>query len=582
MSTIKIGEITSLSKLLNKRKLGILLVLIILGMLFETLGLGLIIPVINLIINPEKFVEHGWLGANLYNKFTASQLVLMAMFALVMFNFLKASFLTFLSWTQNKFIYGTQATLSYKLFVGYIKQPWSFHLKRNSAQLIVNATNEINVFIVQVLQPFMVLLTESLVLLGIGILLLCLEPLGTSVIVGVLGLFAWSFHRAIKNKLLAWGVVRHSHEGMRVQHLQQGLAGVKDAKILGREDNFCSRYNKYNLSVFDSLMKYKIVTDIPRLWLEFFAVIALGGMVLVVLSQGGGPVSVLPVLSLFAASAFRLMPSINRLLSAVQNIRYGLPVIKTLTEEFELISEPSSLSSVSKPMSFQNEMRVEHLSYQYSETSKDVLSDVSLVIKKGMSVGFIGASGAGKSTLVDVILGLLSPQAGRVTVDGLDIHANLRGWQNVIGYVSQSIYLADDTLLKNIAFGLLDDQIDHAALRKAIKLAQLEDLVENLPDGVNTMVGERGIRLSGGQRQRIGIARAIYHDPEILVFDEATSALDNLTETEVMNAINGFRGKKTLLIIAHRLSTLQKCDQIYNVDSGKVQKVEREALEVVV
>lgn len=581
MSTIKISEISSLSKLLNKRKLGILLVLIMLGMLFETLGLGLIIPVINLIINPEKFVEHGWLGANLYNKFTASQLVLMAMFALVMFNFLKASFLTFLSWTQNKFIYGTQATLSYKLFVGYIKQPWSFHLKRNSAQLIVNATNEINVFIVQVLQPFMVLLTESLVLLGIGILLLCLEPLGTSVIVGVLGLFAWSFHRAIKNKLLAWGAVRHSHEGMRVQHLQQGLAGVKDAKILGREDNFCSRYNKYNLSVFDSLMKYKIVTDIPRLWLEFFAVIALGGMVVVVLSQGGGPASVLPVLSLFAASAFRLMPSINRLLSAVQNIRYGLPVIKTLTEEFKLISEPSSLSSVSKPMSFQNEMRVEHLSYQYSETSKDVLSDVSLVIKKGMSVGFIGASGAGKSTLVDVILGLLSPQAGRVTVDGLDIQANLRGWQNVIGYVSQSIYLADDTLLKNIAFGLLDDQIDHAALRKAIKLAQLEDLVENLPDGVNTMVGERGIRLSGGQRQRIGIARAIYHDPEILVFDEATSALDDLTETDVMNAINGFRGKKTLLIIAHRLSTLQKCDQIYNVDSGKVQKVEREALEVV-
>lgn len=577
-----LSEISKLSKLLNKRKLGGLLVLIMVGMFFETLGLGLIIPVVNLIINPNQLIENGWIGANIYYKFTASELVLMTMFVLVVFNLVKAAFLTFLSWTQSKFIFGTQGNLSYKLFVGYIKQPWSFHLKRNSAELIVNATNEINIFIIQVLQPLMVLFTESLVLLGIGLLLFCLEPLGTSIIIGVLGLFAWTFHRALKNRILAWGKVRHSHEAMRVQHLQQGLAGVKDAKILGREDNFCFSYNTYNLSVFDSLMKYKIVTDIPKLWLEFFAVIALGGMVAIVLSQGKGVAAVLPILALFGASAFRLMPSINRLLSAMQNVKYGLPVVKTLIKEFELIGEPSVLSAVTDSMNFQSKVSVKHVSYQYSNISKDVLSDINLEIKKGTSVGFIGPSGAGKSTLVDVILGLLTPQEGHVTVDGLDIQTNLRGWQNLIGYVSQSIYLADDSLARNIAFGLSNEQIDNAALKKAIKLAQLEDLVLSLPDGLNTMVGERGVRLSGGQRQRIGIARAIYHDPEILIFDEATSALDNLTEKEVMNAINSFRGEKTLLIIAHRLSTLKKCERIYKVDAGKVYEVERESLDVTI
>jgi ABC-type multidrug transport system fused ATPase/permease subunit len=308
--------------------------------------------------------------------------------------------------------------------------------------------------------------------------------------------------------------------------------------------------------------------QLPRLWLELLAVSGLAILVISMLAQSRALEAVLPALGLFAAVAFRLMPSVNRLLGAVQTLRYGMPVIDTLWEEFRF-AVPEVTVTQRSVVPFRGTLELNHITYTYPGVAEPVLKDISLAIQRGESVGFIGASGAGKSTLVDILLGLLAPEIGEVRVDGNDIKANLRNWQDQIGYVPQSIFLTDDTLRRNVAFGLPDKQIDNAAVQRAIRAAQLDEFVDSLPDGLETVVGERGIRLSGGQRQRIGIARSIYHDPAVLVLDEATSSLDTETERGVMQAIMALQGSKTVLIIAHRLSTVEHCNRLYRLEDGK-------------
>jgi ABC-type multidrug transport system fused ATPase/permease subunit len=287
------------------------------------------------------------------------------------------------------------------------------------------------------------------------------------------------------------------------------------------------------------------------------------------LAQNRALEAVLPTLGLFAAAAFRLMPSVNRVLGAVQSLRYGMPVIDTLCAEFKL-AVPEIAVTQRSVTPFRATLELNQITYAYPAVAEPALKDISLAIQRGESVGFIGASGAGKSTLVDILLGLLAPDTGEVRVDGNDIQKNLRNWQDQIGYVPQSIFLTDDTLRRNVAFGLPNEQINDAAVHRAIRAAQLEEFVDSLPDGLETFVGERGIRLSGGQRQRIGIARAIYHDPAVLVLDEATSSLDTETERGVMQAITALQGSKTILIIAHRLSTVEHCNRLYRLQDGRV------------
>jgi len=285
--------------------------------------------------------------------------------------------------------------------------------------------------------------------------------------------------------------------------------------------------------------------------------------------QGKPMEALLPTLGLFAAAAFRIMPSVNRLLSAVQSMRFYLPVIDTLHSEFCLLNAASTQQR-GQPLPFNDALVLDQLSFKYPTAETPALRGISLSIPRGASIGFIGGSGAGKSTLVDTILGLLTPDSGSIKINGVDIQTNLRGWQDQIGYVPQSIYLTDDTLRRNVAFGLPPDQIDEAAVWRAIKAAQLEQFVNELPQGLETQVGERGVRLSGGQRQRIGIARALYHDPAVLVLDEATSSLDTATEHDVMEAIRALRGEKTLIIVAHRLSTVEHCDRLFRLEQGAV------------
>jgi ABC-type multidrug transport system fused ATPase/permease subunit len=540
-------------------------------MVLETCGIGLVIPVLGLLTSQDIAASFPTLKPVLaaLGGPTREQLIVVSMLALIGVYGIKALFLALLAWRQARFAFETQASLSEQLFHGYLRQPWTFHLQRNSAQLIRNAVTEVSQFANNALMPGMILVTESLVVIGITALLIFIEPLGALLVVSALCLAALTFQRITRDRILRWGKARQYHDGLRIQHLQQGLGGAKDVKLLGREDDFFAQYSTHNLGSARASSRQNTMKQLPRLWLELLAVTGLAGLVLVMIAQGKPLVALLPILGVFAAAAFRLMPSANRLLGAVQSVRYSLPVIQALNCEIQSL-DTGPLLQWHSSLPFKKTLTLEDIGFKYPNAETPALRGVSMTIRLGSSVGFVGGSGAGKSTLVDIVLGLLTPNSGRVLVDGVDIQTNLRGWQNQIGYVPQSIFLTDDSLRRNVAFGLAESQIDNEAVRRAIRASQLDDFVNSLPNGANTIVGERGVRLSGGQCQRIGIARALYHDPPVLVLDEATSSLDTTTEQGVMDAVNALQGSKTILIVAHRLSTVAQCDHLYRLEQGHI------------
>lgn len=547
-----------------------LLSLMFIGMLLETLGVGLVIPTLALLTQPGFLNNHPTLQPVLRflgdpNQYT---LVIYGMLVLVGVYLIKTLFLAYLVWRQAIFAFGVQVNLSQRLFTVYLRQPYTFHLQRNSAQLMRNLTDEVGMFTSAISQA-MNLLTELLVLLGLCTLLLVVEPLGALIVVSVLGTAAWGFHRLTRRRITRWGEARQLHDGLRIQHLQQGLGGAKDVKLLGREADFLEQYRMHNAQSARVGQLQATLQQLPRLWLELLAVSGLAILVVSMLAQGRALEAVLPTLGLFAAAAFRLMPSVNRVLGAVQSLRYGLAMIDTLYAEFKLAA-PEAGGARTSIVPFRAVLELNNITYAYPSASVTALKEISLTICHGESVGLVGSSGSGKSTLVDILLGLLTPDCGEVRLDGENIQQNLRNWQDQIGYVPQTIFLTDDTLARNVAFGLPNSQIDEDAVWRAIRAAQLEDFVHSLPMKLETVVGERGIRLSGGQRQRIGIARALYHDPAVLVLDEATSSLDTATERDVMQAVRALHGRKTILIIAHRLSTVEHCDRLYRLEMGQV------------
>lgn len=569
MSTF--SKIRSLLTPAERKSAFILFGLMVIGMLLETLSVGLVIPLITLMMQDDLAIRYPVLQPTLefLGNPTQVQLIVGAMLGLIVIYLVKNLFLAFLAWRQTRFTYGIQQHLSQRLFTTYLRQPYSFHLQRNSAQLVRNVTGEVSLFTGAVNNALNIL-TEGLVLLGIACLLLLVEPIGALIVASVLGVVAWSFYRGNRARITRWGEARQYHEGLRMQHLQQGLGGVKDVKLLGRETDFLTQYQIHNTQSAQVARLQATLQQLPRLWLELLAVTGLVLLVLSMVSQGLDMASIVPTLALFAAAAFRLMPSVNRVLSAMQALRYGLPVINTLYEELKQEVPDSASQNANDVPTFRREIRLTDISYTYHGALTPALNGLSLSIKEGEFVGFIGSSGSGKSTLVDVILGLLPSDIGKIEVDGQDIQKNLRAWQDQIGYVPQSIYLTDDTLRRNVAFGLPNEQIDDTAVQRAIKAAQLDKFVATLPEGLETIVGERGIRLSGGQRQRIGIARALYHDPSVLVLDEATSALDTATESGVMRAVTALQGSKTIIMVAHRLSTVEHCDRLYRLEHGGI------------
>ena len=554
----------------------LLIALMLFGMFLEMLGVGLVVPVLAIVTDPNAVARFPLLHSvsEFFGVASAAQLAALVMLGLTVVYGVKALFLAFLAWHQASFVFAVESRLSRQLFAGYLSQPYAFHLDSNSSLMIRNAMTGVGLFSGAIVAAA-TLVSEMFVLIGIAALLVFAEPVGAVVVGGTLIVVGYSFYRVTKSRISRWGEARHVHEGLRLKCIQEGLGGVRDVKVLGREAQFVANYDRHNEANAAVGKRQAFVSALPRLWLEFLAVTGITALVILMLREGKSPEAMIPILGLFAAAAFRLMPSANKVLVALQNLRYYLPVVDTLYEEKKILN--LSLAHAEKKTMeprFNDSLVIDHVNYAYTGTSKVVLSDICLCIKKGASIGFVGPSGAGKSTLINILLGLLVPTRGGIFVDGQDIHADIRSWQGQIGYVPQNVFVLDDSLRRNIAFGLSDDQIDHEAVDRAVHAAQLSSFLESLPDGLDTQVGERGVRLSGGQCQRIGIARALYHNPSVLILDEASSSLDTDTEEAVMSSVNQLRNDKTIIIIAHRLTTVSQCDDLYELADGVLRKAQ--------
>lgn len=563
----------------QKRQLLVLAGLLLIAVIFEMVGLGVLIPALSLLLNPDIGNEYPLLIPFLEFVGNPPQtlLIIGGMLTLVFIYIIKTFYLIYFGWKQSKFTANLTSQISQQLFLGYLHQSYTIHLQRNSAELISNIQTEVNVFN-NVAQSTITIITEFSVVFSIALMLVLVEPFGALVVISFLTLSALGFYGLTKNKLLIWGKNRVFHSGKTNQHLMQGLAGIKEIKLLGLENYFFHNYSKHNIENKKIQIKVSTLNLIPRPYLEFLAVSGLAGLIILMVDQGKPMSLLLSTVGVFVAAAFRMIPSMNRIMSSIQVVRYANPVIDKLYNEFKMIRDHHENLNLNNDLNFSHKIKIVNLQYQYPNVSTFAIDGVSLTINKGETVGFFGASGSGKSTLMDIILGLLSPTNGAILVDSSHIQANPRKWQDLIGYVPQSIYLTDDSLRNNVAFGIPWNEIDNTAVNNAIRAAQLDEFVESLSEGLDTYVGERGVRLSGGQRQRIGIARALYNDPQVLVLDEATSALDSETETGVMDSIRALHGTKTILIVAHRLSTLSFCDRLYRLENGKFVNEKKESI----
>jgi ABC-type multidrug transport system fused ATPase/permease subunit len=547
-----------------------IILLTLMGAVLETLGIGLIIPTIALMAD-QNAIQKYYIINEIYLAFGVSsqdEIITYGILFLLCIYIAKALFLIYMSWKQAQYIFGVKAYISQRLFKKYMDENYEFHLQHNSSHLIRNITTEVEQFVLQLLSPSVLFFTELSVMLALSALLIYIEPAGAIVLFISTSAAMIIFQRFTRNHLRKWGQERQQNAGWRIQKAQEGLGAVKDVKLLGREAEFINQFrlNDGNLSLIES--KQLALSWVPKYWIEVVGMMGMTLLIIISISRSDNPSEVIPALALFAAAAFRIMPSANRLLYAMQAVRYADVVVDLMIKELNTVIPKKTAKE--RDIFFSDKVELEKISYIYPGASISTLEHCAIKVRKGQCIGVIGKSGAGKSTLIDLILGLLTPTKGRILVDGVDIKYGLRSWQNLIGYVQQNIFLTDDTLKRNIALGISEDKIDKNAVWKAIIDAQLKEFVEQLPEGIESMVGERGVKLSGGQRQRIAIARALYHNPPILVFDEATSALDLETENCVIEAINSLKGERTLIIVAHRMSTLEQCDHIYELKNGQI------------
>ncbi|NEO70825.1 MAG: ABC transporter ATP-binding protein [Moorea sp. SIO3H5] len=592
--------------ILGERKLRLipLLLLILLTSLLDTVGIGLVGPFMGLATNPRLIELNSRLDWVYVKLGLTSEVQFIALLGFIII----VAFWTksLLSFQAQKYIFQFSFTqygeLSSNLLHAYLVAPYTFHLRKNTAFLINTVLEDSGVFSVKFMIPFLKTLASFIIILFLVVLLIITDPIAT-ITLGFILLIPLGIIYQFKDKISEWGKkVSQSKEEM-IRIINHSLGGLKETRIIGCESYFEMQMSDQVDQLVNGMTSFHTFQALPRIIIEAILVTFLVAFVSIVLVFNLGTENIIQVLGIFALASVRMIPAFSHLTSNIalmRNSSYSINKIyldlKELENiEVEKIFEPkylSDLSALSKPntSSYQfsnfvnsidvnrslshqdNQIKIERITYRYPKVLDPTIMNISLTINKGQSIALVGKSGSGKTTLVDVILGLLAPESGEIMYKGKSIYNNLRSWQNLIGYIPQSIFLIDDTIEGNIAFGVPKHLIDRERLYQAIQSAQLAEFVEQLPEGVNSVVGERGVRLSGGQRQRIGIARALYHQREILVLDEATSALDNETEHLVNEAIKSLNGTKTMIIIAHRLSTIEHCDCIYLLDQGRLVK----------
>ncbi len=573
--------------LTGKRKhLVLLLFVFILTSILEALGIGLIGPFISLVSEPEyinKVPLLDWAYQQLSLQSSSQFIVILSIIIASIFC-LKACFYVLAQLYIYKFSHRQKSLIRNKLLDFYLAVPYTFHLSRNTASIIKNIVIETQKFHLQCLLPLLEG-AANLVVIFVLLLLLAKTDLLLLVMIMLVLLPTFLLFYRLRKKLARWGKRMSQAEQEMICVINHGLGGVKETRIIGCESYFRQQMQQQCFKYEKSATLFHVTQRLPRIIVETILVLFLLFFISIPqLFFEPDLQNITSILGVFAVASMRLIPAVSHSINAMgkmQNASYALDMLyldlkqietKPIAQSFNPKRRSKNIPRYvrSHTMTFAHRVELSNITYRYSGNSETALENISLNINKGQSIAFLGKSGAGKTTLVDVILGLLKPELGDIRVDGVSIYQNLRYWQNLIGYIPQSIFLIDDTVEKNIAFGVSDNLIDEKRLSRAIKAAQLEELVEQLPHGIKTEVGEQGVRLSGGQRQRIGIARALYHEREILVLDEATAALDNETESLVTESIKSLAGTKTLIIIAHRLSTVEHCDRVYWLDRGRI------------
>ncbi len=533
-------------------------------------------PLLSVAVSPETMNDKWYivLVTEIFGIYDTKQIIVFLALVLVLVYIVKNAYITMMYDLQYRFIFNNQRRLAVKMMNAYMHQNYLFHVSRNVAELQRNVTEDVNGFYTVVLNA-MQFLAEASVCVVLAVFLIRIDVMTTLVVAALVFVFAILVGVVFKKTLVKKGQENRSVSIRLTKWVLQSFSGIKEIKVMNKEDFFLKNYEKTYRRFTVLQRQQSMLTFVPRPIME---TVCISGLLLTmavkVYTFDTNLTEFIPALSAFAIAAFRMLPSFNRISGYMSAMMFNRPAIDVLyddlTEIERLHKKTGNENKKAEPIVIQNGISAKKITFRYPNADKSVLENLDLEIKNNTSVALIGASGAGKSTLADVILGVLEPQSGGIFVDGKDIREDMEAWHASIGYIPQAIYLMDDTIRSNIAFGVEKDEINETMLWKALREAQLEAFVKSLPDGLDTVIGDRGVKLSGGQRQRIGIARALYGDPQVLILDEATSALDNDTEKEVMNAIDSLHGTRTLIVIAHRLTTIRKCDKIYEVGNGTV------------
>ena len=568
----------------QKINLCILLVIIFIGAFVELLGVSAIMPLIDVAMNPETMDEKWYFV--LIRKYTgitdANQMILFLAVLLIVIYILKNVYVMVMYSLQYRFVFNNQQRLSVRMMKSYMQQDYLFHVSKNVAEFQRNITSDVNGFFTIVLNVLQ-FLAEFSVSAALVIFLFVQDWVSTMAVAVLLFLFMGIFTIFFRKVLVKIGEQSRQANVLVTKWLFQAFSGIKEIKVANKESFFISNYNRYYKDCVRVQRQQSILTYLPKPVMETVCICSLMlAMIIKIAVVKSDIVSFVTTLSVFAVAAFRMLPSFNKITGYISGMMFNKPAIdsvyRDLKEIEQLMEQKTAEHEDTIKVMLHSSIRLNNVSFRYPESDKWILKNASLEITKNTSVALIGASGAGKTTAADLMLGILQPQEGTVTIDGTDLRKCMKSWHEDIGYIPQVIYLMDDNIRANVAFGIPDAEIDDDAVQKALREAQLDQFVNSLPNGLDTLIGDRGVKLSGGQRQRIGIARALYRNPNVLVLDEATSALDSDTEKEVMEAIDGLHGTRTLIVIAHRLSTIKKCDKIFEVGGGGF--IERSKAEV--
>ncbi len=566
----------------QKRKMILIVFLMLIGGVLESLSISVVIPVISVLIDPQAVETNEFFSAiyQILGLKNVTQFTIIMMLALIGVFVLKNLFLFLQNVVQLKFVYTNQFATSRRMMINFMKRPYEYYLNADTAVIQRSITSDVNNMYGLILN-LLQLISEMVVFICLVAVLLAVDAQMIMVVsillVGVLVLIKL----VLKPILIKAGKENQDYYSGLFKWIEQSVMGIKEIKIANKEQYFIHEYAKCGYGYVHAVQRYNLFNATPRLLIETVCIAGLVFYMMIVMLQGATVTEMLPQLTTFGLAAMRLIPSANRMNNHLNNISYFEPFFMGVSDHLQDEINDESIEYDAEAYAHKNKVEkldvkkvisLEDITYKYPNSEQLIFDHAYMEIPVGAAVGIVGSSGSGKTTVVDILLGLLQLQTGNIYADGVDVKEHYEGWLKNIGYIPQTIFMIDSTIRKNVAFGIPDDEIDDKRVWAVLKEAQLDEFVKSLPEGLDTGIGERGIRLSGGQRQRIGIARALFEDPEVLVLDEATSALDNDTEAAIMESINRLHGKKTLIIIAHRLQTIEKCDIVYRVENGKVSK----------